>query len=53
MDIMEALRELTVDEFLELLLAIYYMGADEHNRIDTDENRKFRIRIRAEEWLEI
>ena len=53
MDIMEALNELTEEEFLELLLVIYDMGAQERGTIETNESRMRRIRIRVEEWLEI
>ena len=50
---MEALNELTEEEFLEMMLVIYNMGAEEKNRVETTESRMRRIRIRIEEWLEI
>ena len=53
MDIMEALNEITEEEFLDLLLVIYDMGAQDRNVVETNESRLRRIRIRVEEWLEI
>lgn len=53
MDIMEALNELTEEEFLELLLVVYYMGVEDKRSVESEESRKRRIRIRVEEWLEI
>ena len=53
MDIMEALNELTEEEFLEMLLVIYDMGAEDSKKVETTESRMRRIRIRVEEWLEI
>lgn len=49
----DEIATLTDEQFLELLLVIYDMGAEERYKIDTTENRKRRIRIRVEEWLEI
>lgn len=50
---MDLVESLTEDQFLELLLVIYDMGAEERYKIDSTENRLRRIRIRAEEWLEM
>lgn len=50
---MDLVESLTEDQFLELLLVIYDMGVEERYKIDSTENRLRRIRIRAEEWLEM
>lgn len=52
MDIMEALNEITEEEFLELAYIIYCMG-QESKSVEHESSVKRRLRIRIEEWLEI
>ena len=58
MEMMDAIKELSEDEFLELAFIIYCMGypeyvIDQYQKSDKGTRLKRKIKTRIKEWLEI
>ena len=58
MDIMEAVKYLTEEQFLDMLFIVYCMGYPEYaidnlKKSDNGKRIKQKIKARVEDWLEI